>query len=503
MPDLTNAGDFTMQTYESLRTEAESLRQRVGQENVNQSSVLASRRLDEALLRLDLAAGRRRDRTSSLTSARVSVERETRTTNHETIQPRLAPSRTSDLELDESIQQSSAMWFEANDEERTQYRFEEPASEIKPPTSRLRNAASHSDAGLSEAGLSKVNPSEAERKQPPSNSDLAAKANVPVPAPEHSVSMLDATTPDSWAMLFSSPIDVMISAPHELRHETPVDVAPAEEKVTETAPIEIPSHGSASIEQAPQLEAATADTSFDESTSTDLETSRSAQDEPEGSGEQTGSSCELESFQATWQVDEFVVPSVVDELFLGGSIAEQLASRLAAARQDGLRTIAVTSAKSGEGRSTVAMGMALSVAFSGLKVAIVDADPEGVRLATDLHLDLDHSWLDCVRHQLPLEEAAVHSDADSLTLIPMLGRDNEPTMDYTDLRLLLRKLKTCFDLVVVDCGVSAFAEVGLCDTALIVRDVHRTKAHEVETLARSLRRSGVQGVGVIENYCQG
>ncbi|WP_404310313.1 tyrosine-protein kinase family protein [Neorhodopirellula lusitana] len=211
---------------------------------------------------------------------------------------------------------------------------------------------------------------------------------------------------------------------------------------------------------------------------------------------------ELEPFVATWQVSEFIVPPTVDELFLAGSIAEQLAGRLAAAKDKGLHSIAVTSSKPGEGRSTVAIGMALSVAFSGLKVALVDADPAGVKLVTDLHLELDNSWLDTVRTRMPLEEVAVYSQADSLTLIPLLDREDEPEMEPAELKQLLEKLKASFDLVVVDCGASEVRSASLCDTALVVRDMQNTKALEVETLAISLRRSGLQGVGVVENFCK-
>lgn len=591
MSDLKHTGDINMSSYDSLRLEAETLRERIGQENVNQSSVLASRRLDEALLRLDRAAGRNRSVGRSITSTKISVPRQHDHESRDAMTRRVSSSpRTSDLELDESIAQSSSLWLEVNDEERTRYRLDEASDELPTPRSHLQRATKRRvgerpEPGVSESrvGNDRPEPFDAsDESQRRDGADGHAEATFPVETPGRvqaepiAASMADrpssadqisaadisadhvsadrvsvdhvsvdqvthesdpeagyseptggGISQDGLNALFASPIDVMLaSVGHSViqnEHSAIVTSVPRAKLAVPIEPIPAPTEPIVSP----------ADLAVE---SVDLRASAASRPEPLASIEPLAStepsplvdvedsldeepsiaqaainvdevpaspSHGLRPFQATWQVDEFIVPPTVDELFLAGSIAEQLASRLAAARSDGLHTIAVTSAKSGEGRSTVAIGMALSVAFSGLKVALVDADPHGVKLATDFQLDLDNSWLDTVRTHLPMEEAAVYSNADSLTLLPMLQRDDEQAMESTDLRRLLRKLKNCFDLVIVDCGASAVAEVSMCDTALIVRDVHRTKALEVETLAMSLRRNGLQGIGVVENFCQG
>lgn len=206
-------------------------------------------------------------------------------------------------------------------------------------------------------------------------------------------------------------------------------------------------------------------------------------------------------FVAAWKVDEFVVPSTIDQLFLADSLAEQLAARLADARTDGLQTIAVTSSQSGEGRSTVAMGLALSIAFSGLRVALVDADRHGVKIATDLQLDLDQSWAEAIREHLPLEEIAVASQADSLTLLPLLDREGGADFEPAELNRILVRLRESFDMIVIDCGPMAMEEIILCGAALIVHDVQRTGVAEVEAISRLLSTSGVRGIGIIENFC--
>ena len=517
--DQSPAREVVTATRDSLRADAEELRRQIGSENMNQSGVIASRRLDEALLRLDLAAGRERHSGSSISSTRVKV-------THSNSQPRrprsIHSAPASDLELDESIAQSSAVWLEPTDPQGTRYRLD-PAPARTPALQRRNKQSEFAEPLESSEPVQRA----ASIEQP--KSDTAPSVSAPKPAVPPRASF------NAFADLFTAPIDVMVSSDPSDRADTereqivtsvpeskwkptvnspePTEAVVPEENscdlvdevqpnasvqpVADVAPVPTPAAKSDLVEPAPIVVESppvldeVVEEVRDEAIIEEFETPVVA----------TESTQQLRPFQATWQVEEFIVPSTVDELFLAGSIAEQLAARLATARTDGLHTIAVTSPKPGEGRSTVAMGMALSVAFSGLRVALVDADPEGVKLATDLQLDLESSWLDAIRTDLPLEETAVFSEADSLTLIPLLESDAGIPMNLNELRSLLGQLKTTFDLVIVDCGASAVSEVTLCDTALIVRDVHRTKALEVETLAMSLRRNGLQGIGVVENFC--
>lgn len=554
----SQASDVVTATRDSLRTEAEELRRQIGSENMNQSGVIASRRLDEALLRLDLAAGRRRETGSSISSTRVKIS-----------QPKSSPRRprsihsapASDLELDDSIAQSSSVWLEPTEQQATRYRLDPAPQKVGPPTSHIK-PLERAEPIQESRPVQESRPIQEPRPIEPATADSSGPRSESAVAetPRKKGDSDSQASFNAFADLFATPIDVMVSSqtanPSETEHEqiitsvpesrrepsdevpepteeigqddiqnetcklddlgitsaTPPELEIETEPVTESIVVE-----SDLVKPTPEvtepvtlvdevIEKVTGEVtqqSTDEVTQkfADEATSSTHVEEPVDSTPPTELAKELRPFQATWQVDEFIVPSTVDELFLAGSVAEQLAARLAAARSDGLHTIAVTSPKSGEGRSTVAMGMALSVAFTGLRVALVDADPKGVKLATDLQLDLENSWIDAIRTDLPLEEAAVFSQADSLTLIPLLESDAELPMNVNELRRLLGQLKETFDLVIVDCGASAVSEVTLCDTALIVRDVHRTKALEVETLAMSLRRNGLQGIGVVENFC--
>ena len=213
-------------------------------------------------------------------------------------------------------------------------------------------------------------------------------------------------------------------------------------------------------------------------------------------------------FMANWEVDLFEVPPAVSELFFDGQLQSQLSSRLSETVHGGLRTMLVTAGGAGEGSSTVAMGIALSAASGGLRVALVDADLDHPSLADDLRLDIESSWTDCFHSSTPLAESAVTAIQDGVTLFPQLaaGWSSAP-FGGDEVAALIERLLPDFDLVVVDGGSSAadwiHRAASAIDSAIVVRDMTRTRPETVNQFAHSLAHAGVRGIGVVENFAAG
>ncbi len=208
--------------------------------------------------------------------------------------------------------------------------------------------------------------------------------------------------------------------------------------------------------------------------------------------------------QAVWEVDVFDVPATVADLFFEGSLFQQIAERMSDAVSSGLNSILVTSTKAGEGRSSVAIGLAMAAAAAGIRVALVDADTEDPTLADDLRLDLEYGWVDTVRGGLPIKEVAVHAVEDGVTLIPLMPPHGRTAATAFEVVQLAELLKNKFELVVIDGPAGNSPNIHQCasvvDSAVIVRDASRTDTLAINEFSYRLRESGVQGVGIVENF---
>lgn len=221
----------------------------------------------------------------------------------------------------------------------------------------------------------------------------------------------------------------------------------------------------------------------------------------------------IQDFNSVWEVDELYWPEVSDELFKQQERSfNKVAAYLSDACRGGLGVLAVTSAVRGEGRTTVASCIARCAAKRGLKVVLVDGDLEHPSLADSLNLEIARGWSDALQENIPLEEVAVHSIEDQLTLIPLVT--TEPSQDFssTDSRIqsMLKRLTESFDLVVLDVPqvnsvgsrmIGAGTSPGI-DAALLVTDCRIEDSQRIDTALRRLKNLGIQSVGVVENFAR-
>ncbi|MFN3191675.1 MAG: AAA family ATPase [Aureliella sp.] len=217
------------------------------------------------------------------------------------------------------------------------------------------------------------------------------------------------------------------------------------------------------------------------------------------------------SFNAVWEVDRLQWPAVCEELMAScESSLSQVAINLGKASHEGLQVLAVTSPQAGDGRTTVACCLAKVAATAGLRVAIVDGDIENPTLCYQTNLDLEDDWKAAIFRQLPLEEVAVHSLEDQLTVIPLLEPIEDYEIDSDDNRIafMLQQLSESFDLVIVDMGhmdskrslVMPMTDQGIVNAILAVVDHRQTTPQRVEACLRRIRRTGIASIGIVENF---
>lgn len=212
-----------------------------------------------------------------------------------------------------------------------------------------------------------------------------------------------------------------------------------------------------------------------------------------------------------WEVDAFQWPRSCEIAWDGAREEfDSLGEELVQVNAHGLRVLGVTSAAAHEGRTTLTMCLARAAAEQGLRVALLDADLENPQLAPVLGVDVRHDWTEVISEALPIEEAAVSSITDRLTLVPLLagaaGRAN--LLRLPQFQQFVAELSESCDLVIVDLPpldskalpTARPGHASPLDAVLLVRDVRQTTVEQLREARRRLDASGLPTVGVIENF---
>ena len=210
-------------------------------------------------------------------------------------------------------------------------------------------------------------------------------------------------------------------------------------------------------------------------------------------------------FNAVWEVDAFEFSDVVVKLFGQASLLDSIGTPLDQAVANGLRSILITSQSRGVGRTSVAIGIAVAAASAGLKVALVDADLSTGGLADSLRLEVAQDWFTAIRQELPLEEAAVRSIEDQLTVLPINATKPGVTCSADEFDSMMKRLRSQFDLVVVDgapwnASLISLPHVKTLDAAIVVVDAKSQDDAALHTMQVNLKESGIQGLGLVENF---
>lgn len=217
------------------------------------------------------------------------------------------------------------------------------------------------------------------------------------------------------------------------------------------------------------------------------------------------------AFTPSWEVDRFIWPDVLKQIENSDAAAfAAISKHLRLANQDSLKVIAVTSGERGVGRSTVSMHLARCAAASGLKVALIDADGFHPSLIDQLKLDLDHGWQECLFENIPLEEVAIKSIEDNITLFPLTSviPTQQLHVNLHRMAKIVKRVSMAFDMVFLDSNrlnleqrdLVGISQDRVVDAAIVVTDSELSVKEKVDTAVSILHGMGIASVGLVQNF---
>lgn len=310
----------------------------------------------------------------------------------------------------------------------------------------------------------------------------------------------------AWA--FSVPIDVQASidpvieqaAPSELVNEAiPVESAVATDATEEIALEVAKAVASTAVEQ--QTAEPVQETQVDEVTAVE----NSAVPVQEATDTEPPQTIKpIENFAPVWEVDRFNWPDEIEQLFKSQvEYFDYAGKKLVAASREGLKILAVTSTRHGEGSTTLALCLARAAAGAGATVGLLDGNLERSELGEKLGVDFASGWQTAAAFEQSLAEAAILGLEERITLFPSTAGPVADLTSLADERVgqVFRAAAANYDLLIIDAGTADLGcNTDVLDAAIVVRDVRHTSESETLVGAAALRDCGVKAVGIAENY---
>lgn len=195
---------------------------------------------------------------------------------------------------------------------------------------------------------------------------------------------------------------------------------------------------------------------------------------------------------------EWILPGA-DELF------RRIYTRSSGGRAD---VLAVCSAIGGEGKTTVSLGLGVTIAedFPDRRVLIVETDLEKPVLAKDFQVDLTPGLADCLLNSEPVEMAFRPTYLENLQLVPAgnPSRSSGRLLRSSGMAMAIDVMRTTHDVVILDVPAlltnsDAMLLTDLADGVLMVVRAGVTPVTQVNKAVEELDEGRLRGV-VLNGY---
>lgn len=198
------------------------------------------------------------------------------------------------------------------------------------------------------------------------------------------------------------------------------------------------------------------------------------------------------------------LPEVKDYRLTEG--LNQLKTNLAFCGKD-IKVITITSSVQNEGKSLVAFDLSKTMAESGKKILMVDADLRKSVLAAKYHIQgIDKGLSHYLTRQAEIEDIIYETETEGfyLSVAGPLSPDPTSLLDSDQFQKFIDKVREDYDYVIIDApplGVVIDAVIigKYCDGAVLVIEQGVIKRKVVQDVIKQLKRGKVRILGAVLN----
>lgn len=182
----------------------------------------------------------------------------------------------------------------------------------------------------------------------------------------------------------------------------------------------------------------------------------------------------------------------------------KLASRiLHHAQASTAQALSVTSSFEGEGKTTVAAGLAMALAYKGKEVIIVETNRSGLGIGSVFGNAKEKGLAGLLEQKLPVDDVISTADLENLHYITA-GASPMGNLDHVNFKDLMAELRKRYDYIIFDTPAlrvrpDAIDLSGITDGSLIVSEFGKTKTSDVEYARNQLRGVDEAVLGVVLN----
>lgn len=171
-----------------------------------------------------------------------------------------------------------------------------------------------------------------------------------------------------------------------------------------------------------------------------------------------------------------------------------------------LRVVLVTSSASGDGKSSTSIGLAASLAESGNRVLLIDADLRRSSIARQLQLEGSVGLTSILVGDVSFEDAVQRSEPLDIDFVASGSLAPNPGQLITSQRLagMVEKARASYEYVIIDSAPAlavsdALRLADITDGVLLVARAGRTRRKQVTAVLQSLKSTRKDVVGVVLN----